>query len=633
MLILFANWELNTDSIDFSLLRLATSLMQGASNVATHCFSACLADLIQSLSICSATIGSSASSSAKAFTLWKKLWNCSSSCLAFVHLALFLLLLLLSECAKEKQSKGKNESQQRKHWRDVGPEKGTKPDRCEDGTPTCKKNVKGRDYEWCAKCDDGQGRWTTAHNTVNHEKNFNQKGKGESKENNDTNGNHGEANVVERTCGLQPTFLMAEHRAPKTRPCGCHPINKNRSACNNKRHSSKRFGQRHAHRKSNIRPTLRSYPRPVSPSPPPSPMPWCPKYEHNTQDNKPKVVHAVTTIGVMSFIKSLGIDWKFVCNHVIQCFQNLWASIIQVNYIKALHKFSKVSSLIIAKGKDIMEHWCSKCYKLELQEEIRKERRQIRRCQEQWQAREYGRMKRQLTQELNNRLEGSHRKRISQLTHQHNKLKAQTRIGNHNQTGNTSSKSKTHTSNDLWFQDRAKAMKGRSRVSFNREWATRYEAMRKANRDRELLELQAHYREYANDPKDDVSQSLKKICIQAQRNEVAVRRECRRLDEIINHKKKPTLFDQNQDGVILSLDPNKPDSKWEPHCETAKVEPLEPDKDALKREIKTQTKVERDQNWRNRSSKRKPKLTELPNLQCKSLGLSILTTLTLHNKS
>ena len=50
----------------------------------------------------------------------------------------------------------KNWQQKRKTWRDYGPKKGDKPDRCEGKTPTFKRTAKGRDYEWCEKCNEGQ---------------------------------------------------------------------------------------------------------------------------------------------------------------------------------------------------------------------------------------------------------------------------------------------------------------------------------------------------------------------------------------------------------------------------------------------------------------------------------------------
>ena len=74
---------------------------------------------------------------------------------------------------REGNGNRKNRQQRRKTWRDYGPKKGDKPDRYEGKTPIFKRTAKGRDYEWCAKYNDGQGKWTATHNTSNHSDDFN----------------------------------------------------------------------------------------------------------------------------------------------------------------------------------------------------------------------------------------------------------------------------------------------------------------------------------------------------------------------------------------------------------------------------------------------------------------------------
>ena len=88
----------------------------------------------------------------------------------------------------EMNGKRKNRMQPRKSWRNIGPGKGDKPDCHEGDTPIIKMTVKGREYEWCAKCNHGQGKWTTTHNAADHWKDFN-------KENAKGRFNKGEANV------------------------------------------------------------------------------------------------------------------------------------------------------------------------------------------------------------------------------------------------------------------------------------------------------------------------------------------------------------------------------------------------------------------------------------------------------
>ena len=117
-----------------------------------------------------------------------------------------------SNCKKkfnrEPSGNRKNKRQPRKCWRDVGPGKGDKPDCHEGDKPIFKKIVKGRECEWCEKCNHGQGKWTTTHNTADHRKEFN-KGDAKGRFNNGKS-NQGEANIADSTCGLQPVFLIAE---------------------------------------------------------------------------------------------------------------------------------------------------------------------------------------------------------------------------------------------------------------------------------------------------------------------------------------------------------------------------------------------------------------------------------------
>ena len=97
----------------------------------------------------------------------------------------------------------KNRLQKHKSWRDCGPKKGDKPDCYKGKTPVFKKTVKGRDYEWCEKCNNGQGQWTATHNTAIHRDDFNEEdAKGKSA--------NEEANLVDSTYGLQLMFLIAK---------------------------------------------------------------------------------------------------------------------------------------------------------------------------------------------------------------------------------------------------------------------------------------------------------------------------------------------------------------------------------------------------------------------------------------
>ena len=385
----------------------------------------------------------------------------------------------------------KNRLQQRKSWRDFGPGKGDKPDRFEGETPIFKKMVKGREFEWCEKCNHGQGKWTTTHNTANHRKDFN-------KEDSKRKSTKGEANIVDSTYGLQPMFLIAECQGLPARTAA------QRKHGGNRRQSTKRFGRQLAH----TRPYQHSHPRPVSPSPPPSPLPYNPKPDWDNHGNKRSITGVVIGIGILLLVKSLGIDWEACYESASNHWWMLWNYLQKVKYVELLYKWAELSCLTLVpmlwsavicmtlKGKDIMRLW----YPQDNWQELEQESRIIRRRNEQWYNREYSRMKRQLTKEFEKRSQVMFTYQDKRFNKMMQHIRVKNRLAELRQLNRNRKRiRREYPTSELWFKQRMKDYRGKSRVDFKREWSSRHNAMQKVHRQRELSELNKRYRVNCSD--------------------------------------------------------------------------------------------------------------------------------------
>ena len=149
-------------------------------------------------------------------------------------------------------------------------------------------------------------------------------------------------------------------------------------------------------------------------------------------------------------------------------------------------------------------------------------------------------MKRQLTKDIRKDFEKRSRDLCVDQDKRFNKMMQHIRLKNQlaeRRPVNRNHKKirREYPTGELWFKQRMKDYRGKSRVDFKRKWSSRYNAMRKVHRQRELSKLNERYQRNCSD-NPWVGKTLTQIQKQYREHDKSVQDKVKKLERLVTYQ-------------------------------------------------------------------------------------------------